>query len=341
MRLFMNYLLAIESSCDDFAAAILNSDGVVVSQFVQSQLIHNEYGGVVPELASREHLASIDRVVMTCFHEAGLTPRDIDAVAVTHGPGLIGSLLVGTQFAKGFAIAQNLPLVGVHHVEGHLLAGLGEPDFLQFPFIGLIVSGGHTGLYLVEETHITQLSETRDDAAGEAFDKAAKMLGFGYPGGPIIDRLAEQGDASRFDFPIALRSWQTLEFSFSGVKTAFRKEVQNLSQHGPLAEQDVADLCASLRKAVVEALLDKAILACRTKQIPRLLLGGGVACNRLLRKEAQERALVQDIALYLTPPKWCTDNAAMIGKAALRRMKMPDFLLAPLTVSARAEISHS
>lgn len=316
---FSGVLLAIESSCDETAAAVLGADGSVRSSVVHSQVAaHAPYGGVVPEIASREHLERIADVVDRALEEAAVTPRELDAIAATYGPGLVGGLLVGLQFAKGMAQALSLPFFGVHHIEGHLLAASVEPDAPAPPFIGLVASGGHSALYRYDGPgRATLLGETRDDAAGEAFDKTAKLLGLGYPGGAVIDRLAEGGDPERFPLPISLRARNTFDFSFSGLKTAVRLLVERLERDGQVIEgQLLADVCASVRWAIVDALVTKAILACRRKQVHTLVLGGGVAANSLLRSEAVRRGAENGIHVYVPPRRLCTDNAVMIAACA-------------------------
>ena len=317
-------LLAIESSCDETAAAVLGFDRTVRSDVVHSQVAaHAPFGGVVPEIASREHLARITQVVDRALDDAGIAPTDLHAVAATYGPGLIGALLVGLTFAKGLARGLDVPFVGVHHIEGHLLAGAVDPMAPAPPFIALVASGGHSALYHYRGPgQVDLLGETRDDAAGEAFDKTAKLLGLGYPGGAVIDRLAQEGDAHRFSFPISLRAKNTYDFSFSGLKTSVKRQVEELERAGQSIEgQLLADLCAGLRAAIVEALLGKAILACRRLQVSTLVLGGGVAANSLLRDEAKRRAADNDIDVYVPPRGQCTDNAVMIGAAALAQLE--------------------
>lgn len=312
-------LLAIESSCDETAAAVLDVEGGVRSNVVHSQVAaHAPYGGVVPEIASREHLARIGAVTERALEEAAVTPGELVAVAATYGPGLVGALLVGLQFAKGMAQALSVPFVGVHHIEGHLMAASVDPSAPEPPFIGLVASGGHSAIYrYLGPGRATLLGETRDDAAGEAFDKTAKLLGLGYPGGAAIDRLADEGDAARFKLPISLRAHTTYDFSFSGLKTAVRLLIERLEREGtPLEGQLLRDLCASVRAAIVEALLTKALLACRRTQISTLVLGGGVAANGLLRREAERRGAENDVRVYVPPRKLCTDNAVMIGACA-------------------------
>ncbi len=316
---FAGLLLAIESSCDETAAAVLAPDGSVKSSVVHSQVAeHAPYGGVVPEIASREHMGRIAAVVDQALADAGVGPGELEAIAATYGPGLVGALLVGLQFGKGMAQALSLPFFGVHHIEGHLMAASVDPDAPAPPFIGLVASGGHSALYRYDGPGRAQLlGETRDDAAGEAFDKSAKLLGLGYPGGAVIDRLAEGGDKDRFPLPISLRARNTFDFSFSGLKTAVRLLIEKLERGGERLEgQLLADVCASLRFAIVEALLGKALLACRRKQVPVLVLGGGVAANSLLRSEAVRRGAELDVKVYLPPRSLCTDNAVMIGACA-------------------------
>jgi N6-L-threonylcarbamoyladenine synthase len=312
-------LLAIESSCDETAAAVLDADGKVLANIVHTQVAaHAPYGGVVPEIASREHLERIVPVVTRALREAKLDARDLVAVAATYGPGLIGALLVGLQAAKGMSRALGVPLVGVHHIEGHLMAASVDMNAPAPPFIGLVASGGHTALYRFEGVgKSTLLGQTRDDAAGEAFDKSAKLLGLGYPGGVVIDKLAETGDATRYPLPTSLKDRQSYDFSFSGLKTAVRLVVEKRrAQGGTFEGQDLADLCASIRAAIVEPLVAKAVRACRAKQVYKLVLGGGVAANSLLRREAVRVGQENDVEVYVPPKALCTDNAVMIAAAA-------------------------
>lgn len=312
-------LLAIESSCDDCAVAILDDQARVRADVVHSQITpHAPFGGVVPEIASRQHLALIAEMTKAALDQANLKPSEISAVAVTNRPGLIGSLLVGAEFAKGFAQGLNVPILAVHHIEGHLLAGFGEAGFPEPPFVGLIVSGGHSATYLCDaEYQITVLGETRDDAAGEAFDKIGRLLGLSYPAGKQIDILAQGGDAERFKFPVAFKSRDSLEYSFSGLKTAAKLMIEKLE----LDEQGKRDFCASLQKTISETLLAKAKLACEKIGVKRLVLGGGVCANSRLRSDAENLRL-EGFEVYLPEKKHCTDNAVMIGKAAFRRWKL-------------------
>ncbi len=320
-------VLGIESSCDETAAALVTDSGEVLADVVASQVaMHGPYGGIVPELASRAHMRAIIPVIREALAQAPGGLQGVDAVAVTQGPGLVGSLLVGVQVAKALAWSIGKPLVGVNHLDGHLLAVyLHRPGELQpkqgpaMPFVGLLVSGGHTALYRVEgRGDIVLLAQTRDDAAGEAFDKAAKLLGLGYPGGPVIDRLAARGNAGAYSFPLPMASRKTLEFSFSGLKTALARHVQQ--QGVPTNEQELADLCASFQGVIVESLVRKAILACRQQELGRLVISGGVAANRGLRARAREACDANGVELFVPPPVSCTDNAAMIAMAAAHRL---------------------
>jgi N6-L-threonylcarbamoyladenine synthase len=311
-------VLAVESSCDETAVAILDVDGRVLADVVHSQIAaHAPYGGVVPEIASREHVAKIAPLVDEALRAAGLRPAQLGAVAATYGPGLVGALMVGLSFGKGMAQALEVPFVGVHHIEGHLMAASVDVDAPAPPFIGLVASGGHTALYRYEGPgRATTLGQTRDDAAGEAFDKAAKLLGLGYPGGAVIDRLADDGDAARFDLPVSLKDRSTYDFSFSGLKTAVRLLVEDARARGACDDAFVKDVAASLRRAIVTALVNKAILACRRTQVHRLVLGGGVAANSLLRSEAARAGAENDVVVYVPPKRLCTDNAVMIAAVA-------------------------
>ncbi len=319
-------VLGIESSCDETAAAIVTDEGVVLADVVASQIAtHSPYGGIVPELASRAHMQAIIPVIREALgHDDGAL-RDVDAIAVTRGPGLVGSLLVGVQVAKALAWALDKPLVGVNHLDGHLFAiylqrpGKDLQPTPSMPYVGLLVSGGHTALYRVESfDEISLIAQTRDDAAGEAFDKAAKLLGLGYPGGPIIDELAARGDAATVSFPLPMASRRTLDFSFSGLKTALARHVQ---KHGvPNDEQALADLCASFQGVIVESLVRKSALACKQEGLDQLVITGGVAANRGLRARAQAACDEMGLRLFVPPPVSCTDNAAMIAMAAAHRL---------------------
>ncbi len=305
-------ILAIETSCDDTCAAVLNDDGKVISNVVGSQSIHDLYGGVVPELAARQHLELIQPVIQKALDDAGIDLHAIKEVAVTQGPGLVGALLVGISTAKGLAASLGVPLKAVDHLNGHVAATWLEDPELEPPFNCLIASGGHTLLMRVGDDPDDQkiLGQTLDDAAGEAFDKGARLLGLGYPGGPLIERCAEAGDPTAFSFPTA-QGVDGLDFSFSGVKTSLLYAVRDLSANDLTARQ--ADLAASYQGAIVAQLVDRAVRAAEQVGDHRLGFGGGVAASKAARKA------LEDAGLVLTVPdmEYCTDNAAMIGRASL------------------------
>ncbi len=324
-------VLGIETSCDETAAAVVRDGRVALSDVVSSQIdIHRRWGGVVPELASRNHVVQVMPVVDEALTCAGVGLSDLDAIAVTSGPGLIGALLVGVQAAKSLAWAAGKPLVGVNHLEGHLLAIrlLAEPP--EPPFLGLVVSGGHTSLYAVEGFGTYRLlGSTRDDAAGEAYDKVAKMLGLPYPGGVQIDRLAQNGDKAAIRFPRAHIKGAELDFSFSGLKTAV---LTHLHKNGKPEGQALSDLCASFQEAVADPLTKKAVRAARRFGLKQLVLCGGVAANSRLRALAAERGAEAGLTVLLPPLKLCTDNAAMIAVAGTHALERGE--RAPLTLSA-------
>jgi N6-L-threonylcarbamoyladenine synthase len=308
-------ILGIETSCDETAAAVVEDGRRALSDVVATQIdIHRRWGGVVPELASRNHIVQVMPVVDEALTRAGVGPEDLDAIAVTSGPGLVGALLVGVQAAKGLAAGWEKPLVGVNHLEGHLVAAFLADPAPEFPYLGLVVSGGHTSLYAARAFgDYGLLGRTRDDAAGEAFDKGAKLLGLPYPGGIAIDRLAHTGDANAIRFPRAVVKGAELDYSFSGLKTAL---LHHVKKHGVPEGQALADLCASYQEAIVGALVQKAFRAARTLQFERLVLSGGVAANSRLRQAVTERAAEYDgMKVFLPPPRLCTDNAAMIAVA--------------------------
>ncbi len=310
-------VLGIESSCDETAAAVYDGSSGLLSSVVSSQVaVHAAYGGVVPELASREHLKSVVPVVEKALSDASAGRDAIDGIAVTAGPGLIGSLLVGLCFAKSLAFAWGKPLCGADHLESHVYAVFLEND-VPFPYIALLVSGGHTSLFRIEGWgKMKFLGGTLDDAAGEAFDKAAKMMGLGYPGGVVIDRIAREGDASRFHFPRAWLSRDSADFSFSGLKTALRTFLASPSGAAARAE----DVAASFQEAVVEVLVGKAIEAAKRERVPRLVFTGGVSANSRLRETASQRSAAAGIGTFLPSKAMCTDNAAMVALLGLRRM---------------------
>jgi len=319
----MSVYLAIETSCDETAVAVVTDDFRVLGHRVASQTEHGPYGGVVPELAARRQLEVLPAVFEATLQEAGLPVEAIDGIAVTRGPGLAGSLLVGVAFAKGLAVAYEKPIVGIHHVEGHLCAVRLETPDVPLPALGLAVSGGHTHLYYIADWRDFRLvARTRDDAVGEAFDKVAKLLGLGYPGGPIIDRMAESGDPRAFPFPVPQMSDGSLDFSFSGLKT----NVMNVLKRAPEAfapdaegrwPQRTYDLLASFQQAAVEQLVDRTRRALRSIPVRALVVAGGVASNRQLRRAMQALSEETGIPVYIPRPALCTDNAAMIGAAAV------------------------
>jgi N6-L-threonylcarbamoyladenine synthase len=316
-------ILAIETSCDDTCAAVLGDGGELRSNVISSQGVHDRYGGVVPEVASRHHLELIGPVVDDALAQAGASLPQLDAVAVTQGPGLVGALLVGVATAKALAAAHRLPLVPVDHLHGHVAASFLEPDPLEPPFLILIASGGHTLLARVDDYGPAWevLGSTHDDAAGEAFDKGARMLGLGYPGGPALQQLAEGGDPQAFDFPTA-QQVAGLDFSFSGLKTALLYKLRDLGEEETARRR--ADLAASYQRAIVEALARRVERALEQTGVQRLALGGGVAANGPLRERI--RALVPGVKI--PPLALCTDNAAMIASAArhLPALPFPDYL---------------
>ena len=309
-------ILAIESSCDETAASVVKNGRCVLSNIISSQIaIHTLYGGVVPEIASRKHIEKINQVVEAALKEADVTLDDIDAIGVTYGPGLVGALLVGVAEAKAIAYAKKKPLVGVHHIEGHVSANYIEHPDLEPPFLCEIISGGHTHLVIVKDYGSFEiLGRTRDDAAGEAFDKVARAIGLGYPGGPKIDKLAKEGNPHAIDFPRAHMEDAPYDFSFSGVKSAVLNPLYKCRMTGePIVEADIA---ASFQQAVVDVLVDNAIRAAKDYHMDRLAIAGGVASNGALRAAMEAACEKEGIRFYRPSPIFCTDNAAMIGVAA-------------------------
>lgn len=326
-------ILAIESSCDETSAAVVRHGRETLSNVIASQVdVHARYGGVVPELASRKHLEAITVVIDEALEKAKVSLDAIEGIAVTRGPGLVGALLVGLSVAKAIAFARGIPLVGVHHIEGHILAiQLEQP--VAFPYLALAVSGGHTHLYRVDGIgQYKTLGRTLDDAAGEAFDKVAKLLGLGYPGGVVIDRLAAKGDPEKIVFPRPMIHKDNLDFSFSGMKTAVLNYVRQ--QPGPIAGEHLENLAAGFQDAVVDVLCKKTLKAAQEQGLERIVVAGGVACNSGLRKEMTRRAQAQGKAVFFPAPLLCSDNAAMLAVGA-------DFYLqggyrAPLDLNAVA-----
>jgi N6-L-threonylcarbamoyladenine synthase len=329
-------VLGIESSCDETAAAVLADGRRVLSNVVASQDdVHAPYGGVVPELASRRHIEVIVPVVERALAGAGVRLGDLDGIAVTCGPGLVGSLLVGGSMAKALAWVHGLPLVGVNHLEGHIYAAFLTEDPPEHPFVALVVSGGHTALYHVSAPRTYRLiGQTRDDAAGEAFDKVAKLLGLGFPGGPIVQRTAERGDPHAIEFPLAQITDGARDFSFSGIKTSVSLYVK---RHRPLGDAQVADVAASFQAAVVKMLVRRTVRAALHVGVKRVVLTGGVAANGPLRAALVAAAEEHGIRLHIPPPRLCTDNAAMITAAGADRLAAGE--RAPLTLNAQPDLA--
>jgi len=319
-------ILGVESSCDETAAAVVQDGREILSSVISSQIeLHRPFGGVVPELASREHLAKIDPIVKQAIADAGVSMKEIDAVAVTRGPGLIGSLLVGVCYAKALAYGLNIPFVGVNHIEGHFYSVVFENPPIEYPALALIVSGGHTNLFYVpEEGKYKLISRTRDDAAGEAFDKVAKMLGLGYPGGPVIERLAQSGTVGKIKFPIAKISDGRPDFSFSGLKTAVVRYLRENrlvpAQDGGQVAQWTMDIAAGVQDSIVRSLVRTMELIARELQPRTLIVAGGVACNQALRSAAKAAAANLKIPVYFPSSHLSTDNAAMIAAAGHRKV---------------------
>jgi len=314
-------ILGIESSCDDTGAAVLADGCELLSDIVHSQIeTHGKYGGVVPELASRKHMESIYPVVNEALARANVTLDDLDGLAVTQGPGLIGSLLVGLSFAKAISLVKKIPYVGVDHISAHLLAAFLEEEKPPFPYVALVASGGHSSLFHVTDYQTSRLlGRTRDDAAGEAFDKVGKLLGLPYPGGPIISQKAASGNPGAIQFPRAWLEPDSLDFSFSGIKTAVANYVFEQQQSGtPL---DTADICASFQEAVVEVLVKKTIQAAKHCNVGTVVLAGGVGANQRLRQTLQEEGAANGMQAYLPSPRFCTDNAAMVALAGFHQFK--------------------
>lgn len=309
-------ILAIESSCDETAAAVVRNGREVLSNVISSQIeLHKLYGGVVPEIASRKHIEKINQVIEEALSTAGVTLDDLDAVGVTYGPGLVGALLVGVAEAKAIAYAKNLPLIGVHHIEGHISANYIENKDLEPPFLCMVISGGHTHLVMVEDYGKYRiLGRTRDDAAGEAFDKVARAIGLGYPGGPKIDRLSKEGNPDAIAFPRAHVEGAPLDFSFSGLKSSVLNYINSCKMKGEAINE--ADIAASFQKAVISVITEKTIQAAKAYNVSKVCLAGGVASNSSLRAHMKACCEKEGLLFYYPSPILCTDNAAMIGAAA-------------------------
>ncbi len=315
------YILAIESSCDETAAAVIKNGRTVLSNVISSQIaLHTLYGGVVPEIASRKHIEKINQVIEEALTEAGMELNQMDAIGVTYGPGLVGALLVGVAGAKAISFATGIPLVGVHHIEGHVSANYIEHPDLEPPFLCLIVSGGHTHLVIVKEYGEYEIiGRTHDDAAGEAYDKVARAIGLGYPGGPKIDKLAKEGNPEAIAFPRAHVEGCPYDFSFSGLKSAVLNYLHHAEQVGE--EINRADVAASFQAAVVDVLVDRTLQAAKEYDIDKIALAGGVASNSALRAGMEAACKKAGKKLYFPSPIYCTDNAAMIGAAAYYEYK--------------------
>jgi N6-L-threonylcarbamoyladenine synthase len=329
------YLLGIESSCDETAAAICH-DGKIISNIIATQAIHQQYGGVVPELASRAHMQHIVPVISQAIHQAGIELNQLSGVAFTQSPGLIGALLVGTGFAKSLALSLNLPLIPVHHMQAHVLSNLIEKEDMPFPFLCLTVSGGHTQIVVCRsplDMHV--IGETLDDAAGEAFDKSAKLLGLPYPGGPLIDQHAQEGDPHRFHFPEP--QMEGLDFSFSGVKTSILYFLQKMTKENPSFVQDnLADLCASIQHCIVGILMKKVKKASLETGIRTICMAGGVSANKGLRKALVENGQKYHWDVHIPSFAYCTDNAAMIALTGYHKFLAGERAPLSITASARA-----
>jgi N6-L-threonylcarbamoyladenine synthase len=307
-------VLGIETSCDDTSLAVYSRERGLLANLTASQLIHEEYGGVVPEIASRQHMRTLLSVYDAVLKRAGVGAGELGGVGVSNGPGLVGSLLVGVGFAKSLALGLEKPVVGVHHIEAHVLSNELGGEALQCPCVVLVVSGGHTSLYRVERVGRYELvGGTRDDAAGEAFDKIAKLLGLGFPGGPVVQRAAESGNARAIDFPRAMLDRAGFDFSFSGLKTAVRQFVES---RGELTAQDVADVAASAQAAIVDVLVERTIRCARSLGVKHVYLAGGVAANRPLRAQLQAAGAAAGISYHAPLLEYCTDNGAMIARTA-------------------------
>jgi N6-L-threonylcarbamoyladenine synthase len=316
-------IIGFESSCDETGVALVSTEGGLLAHALHSQIaMHEEYGGVVPELASRDHIRRVLPLTREVMDKAGLRLDDIDAVAYTAGPGLAGALLVGASVAQSLAWARDIPAIPIHHLEGHLLSPLMATPRPPFPFLALLVSGGHTQIMRVDGVGAYQLlGETQDDAAGEAFDKSAKLMGLGYPGGPALSRLAQQGDASRYELPRPMLHSADLDFSFSGLKTAVLTRLRKLEKDGALSEVQRADLAASTEAAIVDVLAAKSIKALKQTGLKRLVVAGGVGANSRLRSKLRAALLKLDGEVFFPPLELCTDNGAMIAYAASERVK--------------------
>lgn len=314
-------ILAIESSCDETSVAVI-SQSKVLSNVISSQLFHGKFGGVIPELASRAHIKLISSIVKQSLEESSISMRDISAIAVTSEPGLVGSLIVGSNFAKGLSLKYNLPLIPVNHIEGHIYSACLQDSEMEFPFVALVVSGGHTALFLVEfYDNYKILGLTCDDAAGEAFDKTAALLGLPYPGGPEIDKLAVGGNPKSYDFPRGMLSSNNFDFSFSGLKTSVRYFIEK-NFRDDIPRNVIADLCASIQEAIVDVLVEKTLNAANKYKVKYLSISGGVSANSRLRKKISESAQNNKLKVVIPDFSYCMDNAAMIGFIAEKKYSL-------------------
>jgi N6-L-threonylcarbamoyladenine synthase len=315
----VNCVIGIETSCDETSAAVI-MDNCVLSNIVSSQEIHEKFGGVVPELASRAHIRLITDIINLAITKAGIKKSDIDGIAVTHGPGLIGAVLVGLNFAKGLSIALTIPFIGINHIEGHIYGNFLTNQEIDFPHLSLVVSGGHTQLVLMPQ-HLSYqiIGKTRDDAVGEAFDKGAKLLGLGYPGGPLIDELAQKGNDEFHRFPRASIKNHPFDFSYSGLKTSLLVYLE--SKDEDFIRDNLPNICASYQKAAIEVLVQKTLLTAQKYHVKSIGVVGGVAANSLLRRWMADEIKNLQIGFYLPELQYCTDNAAMIARAGMERLR--------------------
>ncbi|HMM05699.1 MAG TPA: tRNA (adenosine(37)-N6)-threonylcarbamoyltransferase complex transferase subunit TsaD [Clostridiales bacterium] len=334
------HILAIETSCDETSAAVVADGKTICSNVIYTQIAtHKAYGGVVPEIASREHLRKISAVVKTAIAESGVSLHDLDAVAVTKGPGLIGSLLVGLSYGKAVAETLDVPLIGVHHLAGHLYGGIMSADGMEPPLVALIASGGHSSVvYLREHLRFEVMGETRDDAAGEVLDKVARSLGLPYPGGAALEELAAKGNPDALDFPRAWLEQNSFDFSFSGLKSHVLNYLNRAAMKGETV--NMADVAASFQKSLFEVLAQKAVNACKTKGVDRLILSGGVAANNTLRQTVAALAATEKIRFHYPPKTLCTDNAAMIGAVAYYKYLHEEFNSISLNATANIPLEN-
>ncbi len=334
-------LLSIETSCDETAVAVLKDGHTILSDLLSSQIdLHKRYGGVVPELACRRHIETIGPLLTEALTKAGVPLNQVDAVAVTAGPGLIGALLVGVSFAKSLAYALGKPLLAVHHLAGHINAAFIEHPDIVFPALALVVSGGHTNLYAMPERgHYRLIGKTVDDAAGEAFDKGARMMGLDYPGGPIIDRLAKKGNPEKYPFTRPYRSLEHTNFSFSGLKTALKQCLAKMPQSEKKSEHFQNDIAAGFQEAIVGSLVEKTLQAAEKEKVESIIVCGGVASNSLLRTRMQAEAAKQSMAVHIPSPRYCTDNGAMIAMAGHIAFEQGRF--APLNLNPNPHLKLS